>query len=103
VVTTILPPAPRLIGGIFQTVPPEVTAAWEAHRPWASINRRLTRGEAEPYVASLITLQRAVRHYGRKPGYFSIDGHLVGFCSESPSPTWTLVPDRCPIRQEGRP
>jgi hypothetical protein len=101
VVTTILPPAPDQVGGIFQAVPPEVRTAWHAHQPY--VGRTLACGEAEPYVATLIALQRTVKHHGRRLGCFPIDGYLIGFCGEPYDPKWTLVPDRSPIRREDRP
>lgn len=99
----ILPPAPDRIGGICQTVPPEVHVAWQAHRPYVRKSAALADGAAEGYVATLIGLQRAIRRHGRKPGYFVLDGFLVGYGNDHHDPVWTVTPDRCPIRREGRP
>ena len=85
------------IGSIFPEVPPAVAAAWDAHRPY--VLRRLGKGEAQPYIVTLLALQRAVRHAaGRVIGYFACDGCLFGYGGFAYDPKWEITPGWSPIR-----
>jgi hypothetical protein len=93
---------PRIekVGAIFQEAPPAVSAAWEAHRPYAL--RALKMGEAEGFIVTLLALQRAVRRaVGRECGYFTLDEHLFGYGGFDYDPKWTVILNSSPVRGGG--
>ena len=95
-----LRPEIKQIGLIFQEVPEPVWRAWDAHEPYAL--RHLKMGEAEPYMATLLALRRAVgRAVGRRLGYFTLGGRLFGYGGFDFDPKWEVLPGFSPIRGGG--
>ena len=92
-----LKPYPEKIGSVIQETPWDVLVAWKAHAPYC--NRYLVKGEAQPYLDTLLALKRAVRRNGQL-GYYVTGGYLFGYVGESFDPVWKLIPDTAPIHPE---
>jgi hypothetical protein len=92
--------SPDQIGAIFQDVPRDVLDAWEAHSSFAC--RTLKAKDTEPYIVTLLALQRAVRHATRSTGYFVVDDFLFGYGGPSYDPKWLVTFAFSPIKGRDR-
>lgn len=73
---------------ILGAAPPEVRAAWEAHRPHLEPR---TLAAVTAHLETLVALKTSVRRAARRLGYYRLDGYLVGFGGFGRDPHWSIT------------